>query len=321
MRRFHCLCGRRVFFENTRCLSCGRELAFDPAALDLRPLGAEGDGEARCRNHADHGNCNWLVEPGGELCLSCGLNEVVPNLDSAENVQLWTRVERAKKRLIYTLLRLGLPVRPREGATSLSFRVLEDRRRNPAVLEDFVLTGHAGGTITVNLAEADDAERDAVRRLMQERYRTVLGHLRHEAGHYYFPRLTARAADLEECRRVFGDERADYEAALRVHYERGASGAWPETFVSAYASAHPMEDFAETFAHYLHIVDALETAEAEGFVPAGHPPGWIDAWIALALALNEMNRSLGLEDPYPFVLTEPITRKLELIDRLVRPAA
>ena len=52
-----------------------------------------------------------------------------------------------------------------------------------------------------------------------------------------------------------------YAAALQAHYAKGGDvGPWAERHVSAYASAHPWEDWAETWAHYLHMMDAVDTA-------------------------------------------------------------
>ena len=329
MKAFYCDCGQRVFFDNDACLSCGRKLGFDVNDLAMRTLeplpgGSLADREGRryrhCFNQLDYGNCNWIVpvEEPHERCLSCGLNEVIPTLERPGNLELWTRVERAKRRLVYSVCKLGLPLGDMNGR--LRFRILEDRRRNPSVLETFVATAHLDGAITINIMEADDAARLAVREQMQERYRTVLGHLRHESGHYYFSRLTFAPGLLEECRSLFGDEREDYAAALQRHYADGPPDDWPENYVSAYASAHPMEDFAETFAHYLHIDDALETACAAGLAETQSAAGardWIDTWIRLAITLNEILRSLGADDPYPFVLTRPVREKLEFIGRLV----
>lgn len=276
----------------------------------------------RCGNHVNYGNCNWLIaaEDDGALCASCRLNDVVPALNRAGNLKLWTRLERAKRRLLYSLFKLGLPISGRPGQSGLRFRFMEDRRRNPAVIETFVVTAHRDGAITINIAEADDAVRHAVREQMQERYRTVLGHLRHESGHFFFTRLANTPARLEECRELFGDERADYDSALRSYYQNGAAADWPERFVSAYASAHPSEDFAETFAHLLHIEDALETARDAGLAPVrGEKEGdWLTDWIGLSITLNEILRSLGADDPYPFVITEPVKLKLQFMNRLVR---
>jgi hypothetical protein len=330
MKDFYCDCGQRVFFDSDTCLACGRRLGFDPAGLRMiaflgtgrEPLDA-GDGRRFrcCGNAVDHGNCNWLLADGEQqvLCLSCRLNLLIPDLDRPGNRRLWTRVEEAKRRLLYSLLKLRLPFAGNEAGSGLRFRIMEDSRRNPDVLETFVATAHLNGTITLNILEADDAARHAVREQMQERYRTVLGHLRHESGHFYFSRLADTPELLETCRELFGDERADYAAAIRRHYDHGPPPDWPDRYVSAYASAHPAEDFAETFAHFLHIEDALETAEAAGLDPrAGN---WIDNWIGVAITLNEILRSLGADDPYPFVLTGPVRDKLRFMNRLVRRRA
>ncbi len=330
MKKFHCDCGQRVFFDNTRCLNCGLALGFDAGHMDMVSLHLaddvlqSGDGRAYryCANKAEYENCNWLVRADSQKgrCLSCGMNRVIPALTKPQNLQLWTRVEEAKRRLVYSLLRYGLIFE--SGNTRLNFRIMEDRRRNPDVLESFIATGHLDGTITINVAEADDAARHAIREQLQERYRTVLGHLRHESGHFYF-NVLARNATLKECRALFGDERQDYDAALKRHYAQGAPTDWPERYVSAYASAHPAEDFAETFAHVLHIEDALETARASGLVSdaAETEKSWLDAWIGLAVDLNEMTRSLGEPDAYPFVFTDAVRQKLEFVSRLVNQRA
>ncbi len=331
MRTFRCRCGARVFFDNSRCLTCNRALGFDPGQLEMVSIEPEADGVLRasdgaqyryCGNQQEHGNCNWLLPASSadSLCLSCAMNDVIPALSRPHNKTLWTRVEEAKRRLVYSILRYRLPLEA--NGQRLNFRILEDQRRNPDVLESFVATGHLQGTITINVAEADDAARHAIREQLQERYRTVLGHLRHEAGHFYFGALV-HGDVLEECRSLFGDERADYQQALQRYYDQGPRADWPEHFVSAYASAHPAEDFAETFAHVLHIEDALETARETGLAQAAADAGgnWIDAWVNLAITLNEVMRSLGSEDPYPFVLSDAVRRKLEFVSRfLYQPA-
>ncbi len=322
MRNFFCDCGQRLFFENTSCHSCGSKVGFFPNELNLVTLNSRPDLKP-CANREPHAVCNWVTsaEDPQSLCRACRLNEVIPNLTQPENALLWTRLETAKRRMLYSLLCLDLPFEANEpGGRSLRFRFLEDQRRNPEVLEPFVMTGHIAGTITINLAEADDAERHAVREQMQERYRTLLGHFRHEVGHYFFPSLVVEADLLEDFRVSFGDERQDYVQAIDKHYQTQAGSDWHANYVSAYASAHPHEDWAETFAHYLHITDALETAEAAGLVTSAEDieTGAIRRWMSLAVTLNELNRSLGIDDPYPFVLTQPVVRKLELVNRLVR---
>lgn len=331
MKRFHCECGRRVFFENTWCQNCGRSLGFDPQRMEMLALSpaanalvtADGGMFRYCLNHAEHNNCNWLLPADSEKprCLSCGMNRVIPTLSRLYNKLLWTRVEEAKRRLVYSLLNYRLPFE--SNGISLNFRIMEDRRRNPDVLESFISTGHLDGTITINIAEADAAARHAIREQLQERYRTVLGHLRHEAGHFYFGVLV-RGELVDECRTLFGDERENYDGALKRYYAHGAADGWQQQFVSAYASAHPAEDFAETFAHVLHIHDALETARQTSLLrdAVDSEESWIDAWVRLAVNLNELTRSLGAEDPYPFVLTDIVQRKLEFVSRLLnRPGA
>jgi len=295
-------------------------LALD-ASTNGRLTTAGGAVYRRCNNFHRYYNCNWLLPQADaeNLCFSCRMNEVIPALDRPDNLKLWTRMEEAKRRLLYSLLSFGLPL---TGDSALRFRFIEDHRRNPDVFEEFVITGRLGNTITINIAEADDAARHAAREQVNELYRTVLGHLRHESAHFYFGLLTGSPEVLEECRSLFGDERSDYAGALRTYYDNGPPADWPEYFVSAYASAHPAEDFAETFAHFLHITDALESARAGSQLNAGAGPvgagDWIEAWIGLAITLNEISRSLGSDDPYPFLLPEPVKRKLRFIDRLVR---
>lgn len=330
MRTFRCRCGARIFFDNTRCLSCHRDLGFDSSRLRMVALetGAnqtlqseDGTRFRYCSNHQQFDNCNWLLpaDSNDHLCLSCGMNKVIPALSRPRNKILWTRVEEAKRRLVYSILRYRLPLEA--NGQRLNFRIMEDQRRNPEVLESFIATGHLQGTITINVAEADDAARNAIREQLQERYRTVLGHLRHEAGHFFFGALV-HGDLLENCRTLFGDEREDYEQALQRYYDQGPRANWPQHFVSAYASAHPAEDFAETFAHVLHIEDALEAAHDTGLANAGANAdgNWIDAWVDLAMTLNEIMRSLGNQDPYPFVISDTIRRKLEFVSRfLCRP--
>lgn len=317
MRSFHCPCGQRVFFDSTACVACGQALGFDAETLDIVSL----DSSWRsCANGAEHGICNWIIpaDTPDRYCLACGLNDIVPTLDNPANLVLWGRCEASKRRLLYNLLSLRLPLQTSNGDASLRFRFMEDRRRNPNVLEDFVGTGHWQGTITINIREADDVERTAERQAMQESYRTLLGHFRHESGHFFYGRLVS-PQDMTVWRALFGDETEDYSASISRYYEQGAPADWPARFVSAYASAHPYEDWAETFAHYLHIVDALETAHEAGLarLTADGHAAWILEWMRLSVTLNELNRSLGTEDPYPFVLTGPVIQKLEFIDQLV----
>src|SRR5262249_30524798 len=243
----------------------------------------------------------------------------------------WRALEGAKHRLFYTLIQLRLPVETQsENPGGLAFQFLADV--GPAQLD--VLTGHARGVITINLAEADDAERERRRQQMGELYRTLLGHFRHEIGHYYWDRLILDTPHLEEFRRMFGDERQDYASALQSYYASGAPADWPERYISAYASSHPWEDFAETWAHYFHMIDTLETAHVVGLAinpklplsPGAvfdfHPRDTdmsrlVEAWLALTFAVNSLNRSMGLHDLYPFVLGPAAVAKLAFVHKLV----
>ena len=324
---FSCRCGGRVFFDDYWCTACGvdlgyapgpgRFLARDPGAA-VPFLDADGSAWKACRNRALYNACNWLLPDAAPavFCQACALNSVVPNLSLEHNVRLWRRVEHAKRRLVYSLLQLGLPLEAAAGRPPLRFEFLEDQRSNPEVAESLVMTGHRAGIITINLLEADDVARHAVREQMSERYRTLLGHFRHESGHYYERLLVPDGAPREEFRALFGDERADYQAALAHHHEAGPAPDWSARCVSPYASSHPMEDWAECWSHYLHITDGMETARATGFVADPPATEWereVSAWISVSVRINELARGLGVDDPYPFVLNSPVQAKLAFI--------
>ncbi|MBB3973108.1 zinc-binding metallopeptidase family protein [Hansschlegelia beijingensis] len=350
MKLFSCpSCDQVVFFENVLCERCNHALGYEPetnAMLALEPaddggwisVGRHADGRPwrYCENYT-HGACNWLVPGEGEggFCLACRHNLVVPNLGEASNVALWQKMEIAKRRLFYTLLRLKLPLVTREeDPEGLGFEFLSHDPENGG----HVMTGHDNGLITIALAEADDAERERRRTAMGEPYRTLLGHFRHEIGHWYWDRLVRDGGRLSACRAVFGDDSQDYGEALKRHYANGPKPDWQLHFVSSYAAAHPWEGFAETWAHYFHITDTLDTGRAWGFVvnpredrddlltaminfdvysPNTTMANIAESWLALSAALNALNRSMGAPDPYPFVLTEPVIHKLGFIHDLV----
>ncbi|WP_405241750.1 zinc-binding metallopeptidase family protein [Lentisalinibacter salinarum] len=327
MKKFHCICGNRLYFDNSRCLACGREAGFDPASLQLVAVeSGEGDNEWHlaggsqrylfCLNREWH--CNWLLDAGDSsgYCASCRLTRTLPNLARDDNLMLWTRLEGAKRRLLYDLLSLGLSI----DEQRLRFEFLEDKRTNPMVREMHVYTGHRDGVITINVAEADDAAREAIREAMGESYRTLLGHLRHESGHYYWSVVVDTEESLAECRSLFGDEREDYQAALQRYHGRGPAAGGASAYVSDYASSHPTEDWAECWAHFLHIADTLETAANAGLLLADvsvRDEHWLDHWTEVVVALNELNRSLGLRDAYPFSLSPVVRDKLAFIRRRV----
>jgi hypothetical protein len=340
MLAFACpVCKRLVTFESVVCLHCGSDIGIDSESWTVRALHtdgeAAGDGDApgrRCAN-AVLAKCNWLVRHDGELCASCKLTRVRPNDADEHGLGGFATAEAAKRRLLFELADLGLPIVGwQERPGGLAFELLSSEHAP-------VTTGHAEGVITIDLDETDPAHRERMRMQLGEPYRTVLGHLRHEIGHYYQPILIASGSDSElRCRELFGDERGDYQQAIDRYYERGAPDGWEQRYVSAYATMHPWEDWAETFAHYLHIHDTVQSAAAYGVSVVGpsiptadsaplysrpdDAPADIytvlEAWIPLTYALNAISRSMGSSDLYPFVLTPEIEAKLAFIDGLVR---
>ena len=344
MKIFSCqTCGNIVYFENRHCRQCGHRLGYAPergAVLTFEDSGfhpVEGGGKRRffCANAAQDA-CNWLVPEGEEegLCLACRHNGTVPDLSAAGNLEGWRELETAKHRLFYSLLRWKLPLRTRveDPDHGLIFNFLAD---TPA---GKIMTGHENGVITIALAEADDIERERRRLEMGEPYRTLLGHFRHEVGHHFWDVLVRDGGHLEACRAIFGDDSKDYQAALQRHYEDGAPVDWQQKFVSAYASVHPWEDFAETWAHYLHIVDTLEMAGQFGIEvrPAADTSGnlaaridfdpyaipdfkrVVNAWLPFVFAMNSVSRAIGVRDMYPFILSPPVIEKLTFIHRIVQ---
>ena len=335
MKRFYCECGSQVFFENNNCLNCNARLGFDPLSMEMRALHETSDGVFRvdgedgyrfCENGQHFDVCNWLRPPGDShpLCLACQFNRTVPNQELPRNRVRWRALEVGKKRLFFTLMQLGLPLvdgwRDPENGFLLDF--IEDGRSRADVFpESFVSTGYLGGVITINVLEADDSARAAAREELNENYRTVLGHLRHESGHYYWSRLNPDQQTREEFNRQFGDESRDYKQSLEAFYATGASPDWRQFYISAYASAHPAEDWAESWGHYLHIYDALDTAASQQLIATS--PADMDiaeriaAWRDLSITLNEMNRSVGLGDAYPFVINKHVVRKLVFVDSII----
>jgi hypothetical protein len=351
MRIFHCdHCGRLVFFESVQCLNCKHTLAFLPNVAEVGSLEkvdedlfkaeakeAAGQHYRLCRNYTEQNVCNWAVpaEESDPYCFSCRLTRVIPSLDRPGNRDLWGALEVAKRRLIYSLMGLGLPIASKgdDAKKGVAFEFLADPDDPNAAK---ILTGHADGVITVNIAEADDAEREKRRVSMHEPYRTLLGHFRHEIGHYYWDRLIRDDDNLEAFREIFGDERQDYGAALQKYYQNGPEPDWQSHFVSAYACSHPWEDWAETWAHYLHLTDTLETAGECGLVilpkrqneravrPRYSPrqagvvkfDELMADWFAVTYLLNNLSRGLGQKDSYPFVLMDPVIAKLRFVHEI-----
>jgi hypothetical protein len=371
MRLFRCqACGQTIHFEDTRCECCRSLLGYLPeiglmSALEpevnpdlIAALHETGFSEAAealqpgtevwlarvwpgrrfrlCANASLQG-CNWLVpvEAAAPLCTACRHNRCISDLCEGDNLARWREIERAKHRLFYSLAKLELPLRTQaEHPAGLAFDFMADPSDPTAPR---VMTGHSKGLITIALREADDVEREKMRKRLGERYRTLLGHLRHEVGHYFWDQLVRGSGRLTACRAVFGDENIDYGEALKIYYAHGSSPEWQERFISAYATAHPWEDFAETWAHYLHMVDTLETAAAHGveihprdgargsqtiidFDPyrAADFDALIGNWVPLAEAANSISRSMGQPDLYPFVLAPATIEKLRFIHGLIQ---
>jgi hypothetical protein len=352
MKLFRCqVCDNIIYFENRTCGRCGHRLGY-LAELEimaaLEPAGGESwtplvgeSGQRRFCANADYDVCNWLTATEGQdrLCVACRHNDTIPDISQAAHLTAWRDIELAKHRLFYSLLRWNLPLKTRaeDPNHGLMFEFLADP---PHPSGPKVMTGHDDGVVTIALAEADSAEIEKRRAELAEPYRSLLGHFRHEVGHHYWDILVRDGGKLDQCRAVFGDDSQDYEAALKRHYERSAPADWAERFVSAYATSHPWEDFAESWAHYLHIVDTLETANAFGvrIAPAVDREGAhstklnfdpyaegsieriVDAWAPFVVAMNSVNRAMGRPDLYPFVIAPAVVEKLHFIHDLVRGA-
>ncbi|WP_166366674.1 zinc-binding metallopeptidase family protein [Pseudomonas akapageensis] len=351
---WQCQCGQSIFFRNSQCLACLSALGYWPGQNLLSSLqpGAEpgcwqltSAPEAglfrRCANLDTPAACNWLIPNVAPqaFCIACELNRTIPDLTVPENHERWRKVETAKRRLVAQLLNLGLTViaKSTDESAGLAFDFVGVDLDGQAPT-----TGHANGLITLDIKEADDAHREKVRQQMHEPYRALLGHFRHEVGHYYWDRLIAGSPWLDDFRALFGDERASYAQALERHYAQGAPLDWADSHVSAYATMHPWEDWAETWAHYLHMMDAVDTALGFGmnaltldldYLPfaaqslyrpedAGSEAflSFVNAWIELSGMLNELSRSMGQADFYPFVLPSPVIAKLHFIHLVIQEA-
>lgn len=358
MKRFSCG-DNEVFFENSLCLACRRELGFIPEILEICALDRVGDDRyharntrvtgrlyRKCLNYSDQGVCNWMVdaEEAQPYCLACRLNQMIPDLSLAENHAYWREIEQAKRRLIYSLLALDLPIvsRNEDPKYGLAFQFLADTSWESEFSDMSgggipIMTGHNQGLITINIAEADPSYREQMRKEMGESYRTLIGHFRHEIGHYYWYRLIHDTPWQARFRELFGDETRDYSGALNFYYSKGPPPQWQEYYISAYAASHPWEDWAECWAHYLHIIDTLETAQASRLLARGNLlaslstrrqtlsaamltlpiDSILSVWVDLSIVMNNINRSIGLGDFYPFVINRQVTRKLGFIHDLI----
>ncbi|MDN4502361.1 putative zinc-binding metallopeptidase [Alteromonadaceae bacterium BrNp21-10] len=374
MKTFSCRCKEKqiLFFESNFCVSCARDVGLDDEFDTVEPYDLdEESGEyfksadpsiryQKCANNENYKVCNGMVNlstfgPVADneeaLCFACRFNETIPDLSIVEHIPLWNKMEIAKRRALYTLKALSLPLaniaQNPEGGLSFDFttdRDVNDNFVSQLTGQDAVFTGHDCGHITINLAEADDVARSKTKQAMGEHYRTLLGHFRHELGHYYFDVLIAGSPKKHAlCKKYFGDDELDYQEALKKHYKNGAPENWRDNFISEYATMHPYEDWAETWAHYMHIMDTLETAKnfsitgsITGNTQAMEEVGELnlpqdghffsaqtsidsilDTWMDFAVILNSLNRSMGMNDAYPFVLTQPVRTKLSFIHHAI----
>lgn len=348
MKTFSCdRCGFLVFFEDTRCRNCGAALGFIPEELCMATFDAGGEGGAwrrihapgvrpseerrrPCHNYAHEQVCNWTVaDDADELCRSCRHTEITSALRSTANRERWRKLERAKRRLFYSLFQLGLPLPERGADGGLTFRFVENNAPHSAP--------DAGPQIiTVEIDEADDVLRDVRRTQRHEPRRTLLGHFRHESGHYYWEQLIAGGPRLEAFRALFGDERRDYAEASAAYYASGPAAGWFDRYITAYATVHPRDDWAETWAHYLVIIDALDTAAHWGLAlqsdqDAGGPADLptlraterpfrevlIEQWLPLSQFLNSMSRSVGRDDAFPSIVAPPVLDKICFVNDVV----
>jgi len=352
-RSYECRCGAAIVLSNNECTTCNSALGFLPDTVSLVAVDSDPvSGTVRiagrellykyCGNRETPARCNWLVEAGNSssFCVACRLNRTIPYLGDADNARYWAAVEVAKRRLVAQLLSLGLPVKSKvdeDPECGLMFDFLRSPADGPNVM-----TGHASGLITLNVEEADDARRAKIKQDLHEPYRTLLGHFRHEVGHYYWDRLVRDTKWHEPCRELFGDENASYAEALKRNYEQGPPADWADSYISSYATMHPWEDWAETWAHYLHVVDSLGTAVGFGLNVSGletkisqfsrddlyapDDPGaenflsLLNSWIEMIMVINELARSMGYPDFYPFDMPRPVVAKLQLVQMITLDA-
>jgi hypothetical protein len=343
MKTFACQCGNRLFFENVKCVACGRDVGWCEhcqgiASFVMRENGSYccdscGSAARKCFNYEVEQVCNHFVADAAEskeplLCSVCQLTQTIPDLTVEGNRDKWRRLEQAKRRLIYQLDQIKLPYRNVEPTLTFDFKenvVPAEGVWRKGELAEHVYTGHLNGKITINIQEADDVEREKLRVDMNEARRTLIGHLRHEIGHYYWQLLIQNKCEAEFIQ-VFGDHNdPDYATALALYYEQGPRPDWNQAFISAYAASHPWEDFAETFALYLDIRSVLQTSEHLG-VPLHKITNtvtfeeYVFAYQMLGITVNELNRCLGIFDLVPEIIVQPVVDKLNFIHKLLQNA-
>jgi hypothetical protein len=338
-----------VAFEAQHCDTCRTPLGLHLPTRALVALNDDGsliDGVRwiRCTQHTTLG-CNWLAEAEQSdfergRCLADSLIRREPAADDTLAREKLVPTAGALRRLVYQLDELELPVEPYWRVDGgLAFDLLSSYTTG-----EKVIIGHAGGVITIDVVESLDDYRETLRVRLGEPYRTMLGHFRHEVGHYYQNVLVETGSGarryLDECRALFGDEQASYADAIARHYATGAPADWAESFISEYATMHPWEDFAECFAHYLHITDTIETSREAGLVlhadrvrfAAPHDIAPLESytdepierllfdWRWLSLLFNRVNTAMGKNPLYPFEIPPAVIAKLGFVHRVVREA-
>lgn len=326
MLTFRCRCGNRLFFDNSQCLKCHRRVTRCPECFSL--TATEDSQEStfschhcdavlqRCLNDLQYSVCNLAVSRNDafDLCRFCRLNSVIPDISIDGNISKWHRLEQAKHRVLEIVQRVGLPI---GGPSSGLHPELSFCFKSSGV--EPVSTGHAHGRITIDIAEADSAYREQVRVQFGEPQRTLVGHFRHELGHYYWD-LLVKQNRLDQFREIFGDETdPDYSTAQQRYYAEGPIHGWPGQYISAYASMHPWEDFAESFVYYLDMRSVLLTASHFQLISSNQYeslPEMVDQYRQVGLVVNELNRDMGLLDLVPKLIAPPIRRKVEFIHRL-----
>jgi hypothetical protein len=306
-----------LWFDNLSTAD-GTPVAYDPQArafLAMSPF---------CANRELIG-CNWIAPQQGAFCRSCAMTELAPDTSIANAMSNWAQTEAAKRWALDNLGRWHW-FRPEDPGTPPRFHILAE---GPTPVQ----MGHIEGVVTISVAEADPVVRTTRREALDEPYRTMIGHMRHEISHMLWWRLSLRADFLEAFRAMFGDERIDYAAEMQRHFNDGPPPDWRQRYLTAYASSHPHEDWAETAAHLVHLTDIADSFVAAGLSSPELPgSGWdpyaetnaeklVWAAASLAVAVNHVNRSMGLSDLYPFVLSEAALRKLVFVHGWLRRGA
>ena len=348
MRSFSCTCGNLLFFDNSICMCCKREVGWCPECKIITDVITGDDGTfvcprcddtlVKCDNYASSNVCNRFVirrqgegtqgqTSAGILCDCCRFNRVIPDLKIEGNREKWYRLEAAKRRTLYDLDLLGLPYGNAQDNISpaLAFEFkgdpIPDKTYRGMGGGQKVFTGHDNGVITINIQEADDVEREKLRVNMHEAHRSLLGHFRHEFGHYVWDVVIKGKSEPSFIARFGDHNNPSYDLALKAYYKNGPKPDWLLTYVSAYATMHPWEDFAETFSVYLDMVSSLDTASCQKLIPnvdLKDLDAMVDAYKKLGIALNEMNRTMGLLDFLPEVFAKPIREKLRFIHGMTR---